>query len=149
MKVGNSYQIIRNNEKYGTYSTLADALYERDRLIAVDWDWDLAMELAETINAYIHIDLPPFGHEPTNIVEESAHYIVRGKGAKQKYYGTYKTKEEAEKVAMIYNAKINYRPTMFSVKKKKNGKETFYGRYKTREEAERRVEELKKNGWIK
>ena len=40
IKVGDHYQIMKGNEKFGTYNRLADALYERDRLIAVDWDWD-------------------------------------------------------------------------------------------------------------
>lgn len=148
-KVGNSYRIVKDNEDYGTFSTLADALYERDRLIAVDWDLDLAMELPETINGYIHIDLPPFNHEPTYIHNETEHWVVRGKGARQRYYGTYYSKEEAERVAMIYNANITYVPQKFSVYKKINRKEEFFGRYKNIEEAQARVEELKRNNWRK
>lgn len=148
VKVDDKYMIMKGNESFGKYNTLADALYERDRLIAVDWDWDLSMELPETINGYIHIDLPPFNHQPSYIVEESEHWIVRGKGARQRYYGTYNSEKEAKKVALIYNANINYRPPRWSVKKKFNGKEKFFGRYKTREEAEARVKFLIENNWM-
>lgn len=144
-----SYEIIKDNEKYGTYNTLADALYERDRLEAVDWDWDLSMELPETINGYIHIQLPPYNHKGSNITYDKEHWVVRGKGRRAKYYGTYYTEEEAKKVALIYNAKISHRNSAYRVQRRVDGKTTYFGRYKTYEEAEERVKELEKNGWIK
>ena len=145
---GNSYEIVKGGEKFGTYRTLADALYERDRLIAVDWDWDLSMELPETINGYIHIKLPPFTHT-THITHDSECWVVRNRGRKQEYRGTYYTEEEAKEVARIYNASISHKNEAFRVQKRINGTTVYFGRYKTYEEAKKRVKELERNGWKK
>lgn len=145
---GKGYAIMKNNEKYGSYRTLEDALYERDRLIAVGWDWDLSMELPETPNNYKHIELPPFEHS-SYITVDSEHWVVREKGKEQRYRGRYYTEEEAKTVAMIYRANISHKKKAFRVQKRINGKTVYFGRYKTRKEAEERVEELKQNGWIK
>ena len=147
IKVGDHYQIIKGNEKFGTYNRLADALYERDRFIAVDWDWDKYVELADTINGYIHIDLPPFNHQPSYIWETKEYWMVRGKGAEQRYYGSYQSLDEAKKVALIYNANITHQPRKFSVRKRIDGKTRFFGYYRTREEAEERVKELMESDW--
>lgn len=149
-KTGDTYSIRKNNERFGTYNTLADALYERDRLIAVDWDWDALMELPETNNNYIHIDLPPFHHdEPTYISVEKEYWMVRGKGRRQKYFGKYGSLEEAKKVAMIYNANISHKSKRYVVKKTINGKKKYFGSFLDYEDAEKLVEELKANNWEK
>lgn len=142
-----SYCIKKGNEKYGTYSTIEDALYERDRLIAVDWDWDKSMELPETVNGYIHIDLPPFEHKSTFITKDNECWVVRNKGKEQKYRGTYRTEEEAKQVAKIYNANISHKKEAYRVQKRINGRTKYFGRFKTLEEAENRVKELKECGW--
>ena len=147
VKVGNSYAIQRKGEKYGTYSTLADALYERDRLMAVDWDWDKSMELPETINGYIHIDLPPFEHKSSYITEDKECWVVRNKGKHQKYRGTYYTEEEAVNVARIYNGTISHKKKAYRVQKRINGRTRYFGRFKTYEEAESKVKELERSDW--
>lgn len=146
-KVGNSFIIRKNNEKFGTYNRVEDALYERDRLMAVDWDWDLYMELPETNNNYIHIDLPPFDHDPSYITERSECWVVRGKRPKQKYHGSYNTQEEAKEVALIYNAYVTYVPRKYLIRKKVNGKMKSFGYYDTLDEAEEKVKELMENNW--
>ena len=142
-----SYHIIKDNEKFGSYRRLADALYERDRLIAVDWDWDLSMELPETPNNYIHIDLPPFNHMPRHITHDKECWVVRSRGKEQKHYGRYPTEEEAIRVARIYSANIAHKNPAYRVQKRINGKTRYFGRYKTLEEAEERVRELERNDW--
>lgn len=142
-----SFDIIKDNEKYGTYRRLEDALYERDRLIGAKWDWDDYMSMPETNNGYIHIDLPPFDHTPSYITREPSAWIVRSKGAKPKYYGTYRNEDEAKNVARIYNANIYFKEERFTVRKTFNGEKKFFGRYKTRKEAEEKVEELISNNW--
>lgn len=144
-----SYHIVKDNERYGSYRRLEDALYERDRLIAVDWDWDLSMELPETPNNYIHIDLPPFDHMPTNITVDKEHWVVRGKGKEQRYYGRYYDYDEAKRVAMIYNANISHKKEAFRVQKRIKGKTHYFGRYPTMEKAQARVKELEANNWRK
>ena len=146
-KRGNSFVIEKSNVSYGSYTDLAVALYERDRLMKVDWDMDLWVNLAETMNAYIHIDLPPFNHDPSYIAEEKECWVVRGKGKEQRHYGRYPTLEEAKRVALIYNGNISHKSKGYSIRKRINGKSTYFGRYKTLEEAERKVKELKENGW--
>ena len=143
------YWIIKNNELYMDCETLAEALYERDRLIGVDWDWDRYVQLADTPNNYIHIDLPPFEHKPRYISRESEAWVVKHKGAESKYMGSYRTEEEAKRVALTYNARVWRKPLRFVVRRKINGKTIHYGKYKTLEEAEKRVEELEMNGWKK
>ena len=149
VKEGNTFFIMKGKEKYGSFRRVEDALYERDRLMAVDWDWDLAMELPETMNGYIHIDLPPFNHQPSYITVDKEHWLVRSKGKEQRYYGRYSTYEEARKVAMIYSANISHKKKAFRVQKRINGKTKYFGRYATMEEAEERVKELEANGWRK
>ena len=141
------YYIIKNNENYGSYTTLEDALYERDRLIQVDWNWDLSVELAETNNAYYGIELPPFNHNPRYITYNKESWVVRGKGKEQKYRGVYYSLEEAERVALIYDANVCHRKPSYEVSKRIDGRTRYFGRFKTLEEAEKRVKELEKKEW--
>ena len=145
----NRYVIRKGDEEFGRFTRLADALYERDRLMAVDWDWDKLSEMPETPNNYLHIKLPPFNHKGQYITHDKEHWVVRGYGRRQRHYGTYFSKEEAELVAKIYYANVAHRNEAYRVQKRVNGKTTYFGRYKTREEAEERVRELEENGWKK
>ena len=149
VKSDGKYHIIKDNERYGTYNTVEDALYERDRLMAVDWDWDKSMELAETNNNYYAIRLPPFDHQSTNITFDAECWVVREKGKNQRYRGTYSTFEEAREVAWIYNANISHKNSAYRVQRRINGKTVYFGRYKTYDEAKQRVKELERNGWKK
>ncbi len=144
---GNSYEIQRKGEKYGTYSTLADALYERDRLMGVDWDWDKSMELPETVNDYENIDLPPFEHKSTFISKDNECWVVRNKGREQQYRGTYYSEEEAVEVAKIYNGTITHKKEAYRVQRRINGRTKYFGRFKTYKEAEERVKELMECDW--
>lgn len=148
-KRGNSFVIRKDGEYYGSYQNIEDALYERDRLVQIDWDVDLWVGLAETNNPYYQITLPPFDREATYISEENECWVVREKGKNQKYRGRYHSLEEAKKVALIYNANVSHKNKGFCVRRNIDGKSTYFGRYRTREEAEKRVKELEKNGWKK
>ena len=147
IKNGDKYRIKKGNEFFLECKSLEEALYERDRFENVDWNWDLYVQLPDTINGYIHITLPPFTHQPSYITEESEHWMVREKGADLRYRGTYSSFEDARKVAIMYNANITHKPKTYAVKKNINGKRKFYGRYKTREEAEERVKQLEECDW--
>lgn len=148
-KKKNIFIIRKDGEYFGSYKNVEDALYERDRLIQVDWDVDLWVGLAETNNAYYQITLPPFEHTSTYISEEKECWVVRDKGRNQTYRGRYSSLEEAKKVALIYNANVSHKNKGYCVRRHLNGKNRYFGRYKTREEAENRVKELEKNGWTK
>lgn len=146
-KTNGNYRIIRKGEDFGTYSKVEDALYERDRLMAVDWDWDRYMELPETINGYIHITLPPFDREFSFISEDRECWVVRDSGKEQRYRGTYFSEEEANKVARIYNSRVSHKRKAYRVQRRIKGRTKYFGRYKTYEEAQRRVEELEMCDW--
>lgn len=146
-KRGEKYYIKKDNEQYLICNTLEDALYERDRFEAVDWNWDDYVQLVDTINNYIHIDLPPFERKSDYIYLDRECWIVRGHGRRRKYYGTYYTKEEAETVRKIYRANMTHKNEGYKVQKTINGKNIYFGRFSTYEEAEERVKELEEKDW--
>lgn len=98
------YRIIKNNQTYGEFDDLADALHERDLLEGVGWDLDLLCDLKTTHeNKYKDMDLPPFEHIPKYIQIDTERSkvrfaIIRLEGSKRKRYGRYNSLEEAEKV---------------------------------------------------
>lgn len=143
------YYIRKGGELYLICNTLAEALYERDRFENVGWNWDNYVQLVDTNNAYIHIDLPPFEHKARYITVRKERWMVRGKGSRRKYFGSYDNYDEAVKVARIYNANISHISKAYVVKKKINGSSKEYGSFKTIEEAKERVRELETNGWEK
>ena len=141
--------IRKGNELYGECKTLEEALYERDRLIGCDWDWETYVGLPDTPNGYIHIDLPPFEHKATYVTHIKEYWTVVSKGKNPKYYGCYPSVEEAERVRRIYNGRLCHRREVWRVRKRINGKIKHFGNFKTRKEAEEKVKELEENGWSK
>ena len=99
-KRNNGYQIQYKNEHYGWYPDLPTALYDRDRLEQCDWNMSIFVELPELpVNPYEHMDLPPFDKTGEYIVFVPARYrVVRKINGKQKYYGTFKSLDEAREV---------------------------------------------------
>lgn len=59
VKSGDGYRIKHNNEDYGEFKKLSDALYERDALFYCNFDYDLLVE-CDLENKYEGITLPPF-----------------------------------------------------------------------------------------
>lgn len=148
-KHGDKYRIIKGNEIFLICNTLSEALYERDRLVGCNWDWEAYVHLPDTINGYIHIDLPPFNHRATYITHINEYWIVLSKGRNPRYYGCYHSFEEAETVMNIYKGRIVHRKDRWRVQRKINGKMMHFGNYDTKQEAIDRVKELEKNGWKK
>ena len=94
----NGYQISKDNESYGWYDNLPDALYDRDRLESCDWDIEEFVWLPEEPNKYESMDLPP--REIDNIRKyitphNNGFRIQKQIDGKQKYFGTYSTLDEA------------------------------------------------------
>lgn len=148
VKRGDKYWVRKGDEYFVDCYTLAEALYERDRLMGVNWDWNLYLNLPQTPNNYIHIDLPPFHPQTASYITHiNEYWTVLSKGANPKYYGCYHSKEEAEKVRRIYNGRMSHRKAVWRVQRKIKGKNRHFGRYNTKEEAEERVRQLNENGW--
>ena len=149
-KRGDSYSIIKRGkdgvEWYGTYSKLTDALYERDRLIEADWDWDTLMEMEETENKYESMELPKFIHEMMYIAHTPEVYKVY---IGHKYKGSFRNKSDANEYAEMIGGRVTTVKGKYRVQKSINGKTVYFNQYPTLEEAQKRRDELIENGWIK
>lgn len=58
-KVGKGYQIKKDNVNYGYYEDITDALYDRDDLVACNWDIEEWVWIQPHYNKYKHMILPP------------------------------------------------------------------------------------------
>ena len=96
-KRNGGYQILKDNVHYGWYDSLAWALYDRDRFEQTNWDWDLFLDLPDVPNPYEHMELPPFDSNNSYISHIPERWKVQKSiDGKIKYFGSYKTREEAE-----------------------------------------------------
>lgn len=129
---------------YGSFSTLPDALYERDRLIKCDWNWEDALELEETENPYEKMKLPRFVHEYSYITVDSQSYRVF---KDKEYRGTFNNKTDAYAYAEQIGGKVVTVNKKYRVQKSIDGKPRYFGQFKTLEEAKKVRDELMKNGW--
>lgn len=146
IKTDSGYQIKKGNEKFGTYSKLSDALYERDRLVKVDWDWDDLMALEETHNFYEDMVLPPFHHKMSHIHKCPLVYEV---WVNKTYRGRFNNKSDATAFAKEIGGAIRPKKPRYRVQKSIDGKMKYFGQYRTLNEAIRRRNELEENGWVK
>ena len=144
VKSGNGYSIKKGNERYGNYSRLSDALYERDRLIKANWDWDTLVEMEETENFYEKMNLPRFIHEYSYINRVVQRYKIYKDGF---YRGSFNNKQDAYAYAEMIGGEIEESSVVYKVVKKINGKQKVFGNYKTIEEAVKRRDEMIKKGW--
>ena len=147
VKNGSNYKIQKDNESYGTYSKLSDALYERDRLIKADWNWDDSLQLEETENHYERMNLPRFIHEFSYIFKKVQKFkIMDGNGREQI---SFNTKKDAYNYAETTGGTVVETEVVYRVMKKINGKLEYFGQFKTIDEAKKKRDELIKNGWKK
>ena len=92
------YQILKDNVHYGWYDNIRWALYDRDRLEACNWDFEEFVWLPERDNPYLNMHLPPKAldnwrqHVYPNGNSFRVQKTINGK---KKYFGVYKTLEEA------------------------------------------------------
>ena len=93
----NGYSIKKNNIHYGWYNDIRLALHDRD--ILKDCDWDLGeFVYIERENKYLHMRLPPYGLDRWRqyvYASDGGFRIYKTIDGKRKYFGTYKTLEEA------------------------------------------------------
>ena len=146
IKRGNSFEIKKGNEKFGTYSRLSDALYERDRLIKSNWDWDDYLQLEETDNYYEHMQLPPFFHDSSYIYKRPQLYVVVKDGED---CGKFNTKKSAYQYAELIGGEVEPRRIKYLIKKRLDGLLYEFGSYNSLEEAKEVRDKLMANGWRK
>lgn len=113
----NTYSIFYNNERYGTYDDITDALHDRDLLIESDWDIADVMAQDEKPNKYKNMELPEWNKKP------------------QIYDDRYITKQKSGN------------KTYFKVQKTINGEQKCFGYFKTYDEAVKHRDEMERNNW--
>lgn len=143
---GEGYQIIKDNETYGTYSKLSDALYERDRLIKANWDWETCVQLEESENFYEKMKLPRFIHEYSYIYKRYNTFLVY---VGEEMKGRFNNKSDAFEFAEEVGGKVYMTNPTYRVQKSINGKQKSFGYFKTLEEAKKERDRLIKRGWKK
>lgn len=143
-KENNSYSIIKEGESFGTYSKLTDALYERDRLIKSDWDWEDSLELEETENLYEMMNLPKFDRDYAYVYRRVQTYKIFKDG---NYLCSFNNKHHAYDYAEFIGGEIVESNISYRVQKRIDGIQKYFGEFKTLEEAKRRRDELMLRGW--
>lgn len=141
---GNSYKIMKDNESYGTYQKLSDALYERDRLIKAEWDWEGAVHIEETNNKYESMVLPEFNHDYSYIYRIPSFYRVF---IKDKFCKRFGNKGDAYEYANKVGGRVVSINERYRVQKRINGRPEYFGQYDTFEEAKKVRDKLIENGW--
>ena len=144
--VGNKkgYKIQKGNECYGTYKKLSDALYERDRLIASDWNWDDALQLEETENFYERMNLPPFIHTYSYIRRVVQTYKIYDG---DEYVCSFNAKSDAYNYAKLMGYSVIEANIVYRIFKTIEGKLKYFGTFKKLEDAITKRDKLIKNGW--
>lgn len=94
------YTIEKDHEYYGWYDNLPDALYDRDCLERVNWDLGEFVYLPVTDNPYEDMILPSksLDRERQYIYSSPNGWRIQKKiNGKSKYFGSFKTLDEAKK----------------------------------------------------
>ena len=107
-KEHNGYSIKKDNEHFGWYDNIYDALYDRDRLESVNWNFSEFVWLPETENKYKHMKLPPMGLKRLrqNVYRNGNRWEIRKViDGRKIVYGKYDSLDEALRIRdLIYNA---------------------------------------------
>lgn len=144
VKCGESYRVLKDNVCYGMYHKLTDALYERDRLMKVNWDWDLAVELPETKNEYEHMYLPKFGRDYQYITHKKGYWKVYRKYQYLKKFDDY---QDAVKFADEVNGRIVKVNPKWVVQKWIDGQTRHFASCDSYDEAVKLRDHLIENNW--
>lgn len=100
-KRGRKYRIMYQGEVYGEYDDITLALYDRDVLVDSGWDITEALARNEIENKYKSMDLPEWDYDKFISIKRDGkrkYYVIRKTiNGKQKFFGQYKTFEEAKK----------------------------------------------------
>ena len=113
IKRGDRYCIFHNGERLGTFTSLENAMLERDLLEWCDWDEESVLDLGSVPNPYEFLELPPFPVD-RNSINRIPYVTVtkQGKFRVQKVidgelvvFGTVGTRRQAE--AIVDELRLN------------------------------------------
>lgn len=91
------YGIKYDNEWFGTYDDVRDALHDRDMLVECEWDFTEMNSRDEKPNRYKDMELPPSRRYITLVRQGNREYynIRKTINGKSVFFGQYKTFKEA------------------------------------------------------
>lgn len=92
-----TFSIIKDNERYGTYDDITDALHDRDLFVEYDWDMGEVMAQDEKPNIYKTMELPAWDRYITKQHNGYKTYykVQKTINGEQKCFGYFKTYQEA------------------------------------------------------
>lgn len=155
----------------GAYPTLINALMKRDEYQAHHWDKEYIIQDQEKIRSKKNRKIYKEGDNPLpqyiTYHKKRNHYVIQRNTDKLTYYGSYKTREEAEKALQEYESNNwDYKPTSkiygphlpkyitydkthnkFIIQQYKNYKLIHYGSYHTLDEAIKEKQAFEEHGW--
>lgn len=147
-KNGEGYQIIKNNVDYGTYTNVRDALFDRDLLEQLDWDYEALLNYnVDVPNHYMHMKLPPFSHKSRYIQFVPAEYRVYIQG---ELFASFKYKNDAlDYIERCGDGELRVKPEKFLLYKFIDGKKVHFGTFYDYMECINRRDELIEKDWKK
>jgi len=94
-----TYALKKDNEWYGTYDDVRDALHDRDMLMECDWDFTEMNSRDEKPNKYLDMELPPSRRYITEKRQNGKVYYTIRKSidGESVYFGHFKSFYEAAK----------------------------------------------------
>ena len=97
IKQDDFYRIRHDNEWFGTYNDVRDALHDRDMLMECDWDFTEMNSRDEKPNRYKDMELPPSRRYITLVRQGNREYynIRKTIDGKSVFFGLFKTFKEA------------------------------------------------------
>ena len=144
-KKGDNYELIKNGTVYGYYDDIRVALYERDLLEQLDWDYDAFVDYdVEIPNSYLHMELPPFEHKPKNIIQLGGEYCVHDKGS---VVASFKKEEHAIEFRNHHGGVVKQKTKKYRIRKMINRKLQYFGTFDSLEEAMTVRDDLIENNW--
>ena len=94
IKNGNgTYSITKNNERYGTYDDVRDALHDRDLYMECGWDFGEAIMKDDTPNKYKDMELPAWDKH----IPSPDRYITKQRNKYKTYFKVQKTVDGEQK----------------------------------------------------
>lgn len=144
-KYNTGYRILKNNNDYGSYKDVRDALYDRDLLEQLDWDYEALLNYDVNVdNPYYHMELPPFTHKAKHIATIPPVYRVYVDNV---LYASFKDKTHAQEYMDKYGGRLQIKPEKYLLYHYVDGKKKHYGTFYDYEKCIAYRDKLIENDW--